>query len=161
MGTDLGVHYEAVLADLKRQRAVLAEQVDILDKTIAGIQRTLPGGPLPSPPILLNSLGNEQLRMVDINQRFAHISVRWGAIWHLAESVEPQKTGEVTAALMKGGYRYNGKTFANSVSAVLSTMKAKGEVEPVGDDGYRLTAHGRTVWDAIRNSERFKAAASI
>jgi hypothetical protein len=46
------------------------------------------------------------------------------------------------------------------VSAVLSGMKAKGEVEANDEGGYRLTNEGRNTWAMIRQGNKFRAAMS-
>jgi hypothetical protein len=46
------------------------------------------------------------------------------------------------------------------VSAVLSTMKAKGEVETNDDGGYRVTEQGLATWNGIRQGIKFKISTS-
>jgi hypothetical protein len=44
------------------------------------------------------------------------------------------------------------------VSAVLSGMKGKAEVETNAEGGYRLTEAGRSQWALIRQGNKFRAA---
>jgi Mn-dependent DtxR family transcriptional regulator len=79
----------------------------------------------------------------------------------LAEDVQGSaKTGELASALLEGGYRSQADRFPNLVSAALSGMKIKGEVETSEDDGYRLTKQGRQTWESIRHSSKFRHAIS-
>jgi len=93
--------------------------------------------------------------------------VRWGVIWYLAEDVEVHlprngsaKTGEIASALLAGGYRSKAERFPNLVSAVLSGLRTKGDVETSEDGGYRLTDQGRHTWESIRHSPKFRNAIS-
>jgi len=82
-------------------------------------------------------------------------------LWYLAEDAHGfVKTSEVAGALLAGGYKSEALRFPNLVSAVLSTMKAKGEVEPNDDGGYRLTEQGRLTWAHIRQGAKFRFATS-
>jgi hypothetical protein len=171
-------HYNAVLADLRsRQEALKAELRDV-DAAIAGIHRIL--GVVPdlsdpyaairdvdlspnvSPrPALQERRAPHGLATVPVGERFANISVRWGVLWFLAEYAQGyQRTGEIANALREGGYKSDAARFGNMVSAVLSAMKSRvpPEVETNEDGGYRITEHGRQVWQVIRRGSKFRAA---
>jgi hypothetical protein len=101
---------------------------------------------------------------MDRHTQFANISVRWGVLWFLAEFADGYvKTSEIANALLEGGYRSEAARFPNLVSAVLSSMKGKLEVQTNSDDGapgYCLTEKGRQTWAAIRQGSKFRAAIS-
>jgi hypothetical protein len=50
--------------------------------------------------------------------------------------------------------------FGSMVSAVVSNMKTKGEVEANEEGGYRLTEVGRHTWSLIRQGTKFREAIS-
>lgn len=155
-------HYAAVLADLRVWRARLEEEIEEIDGVIAGMERLAqvgastapPSQPIifePSPPMMPTRSANGPL--------FANISMRWSVLWHLTEFAKGfQKTGEITASLRENGYQTAAANLGNMVSAVLSSMKAKGEVESSVDGGYRITDAGRATWNLIKQGNKFKEA---
>jgi hypothetical protein len=158
-------HYMAVLADLRGRRAKLEAELHDVDAAIGGLQRLLgetltPSAvPLASSPQSSPNADVTQQPHVQAPQphsRFTNISVRWGTLWYLAEDAHDfVKTGEIANALLAGGYKTKAVNFPNMVSAVLSAMKDKGEVETKEDGGgYRLTEQGRRTWNAIRQGAR-------
>jgi hypothetical protein len=162
MSIDLAAHYRAVLDDLRKRRNALATEIAQLDASIATIGRQAKGVlkspllPIPEPADEQRSVGNEG------PGRFANMSVRWATLWVLAEArPAARKTAEVAQALLEGGYKTSmGERFGNSVSAVLSAMKSKGEIEVVVD-AYRITPTGQSAWDHIKTTDRFKATQQV
>ena len=154
-------HYMAVLADLRGRRLELETQIQRIDAAINGLL-VLVGQQPQQPAVSLPSSPPAQAAQHTAANRFSDISVRWGVLWYLADFAEGYvKTAEIADALLKGGYKSEAARFPNLVSAVLSTMKAKEEVEASNDDGasgYRLTEKGRQTWAAIRQGHKFKAA---
>jgi hypothetical protein len=170
-------HYAAVLAELQTRKSKLEAELREIDAMIGGLQRLIGDEPLqellvPSPQPsssaidlaqAINKLPGVNLALLSSRSRFSNISVRWGVIWYLAEDVvgpETAKTGEIASALLEGGHRTQAKRFPNLVSAVLSGMKTKGEVETGKDGGYRLTEQGRQTYESIRHSAKFRHAIS-
>jgi hypothetical protein len=153
-------HYFAVLADLRGRRHALEAQLRDVDAAIAGLQR-LVGAGMAAPVV---SVGASQAPAPEPSpeSRFSKISVRWGVLWHLSEFARDyEKTAQVTDALVAGGYQSRGSSrFGNMVSAVLSNMKAKGEVEANDEGGYRITEAGRHTWGLIRQGTKFREAIS-
>jgi hypothetical protein len=156
-------HYAAVLADLRARRERIEAELRDVDAAISGLQRLLGGEQAflqvgSNRPIILRDPFNEPPSYA----RYANISVRWGVLWHLSEhSTEFEKTAQITDALESGGYKSSGASrFGNMVSAVLSNMKAKGEVETNDDGGYRITETGRKTWNLIRQGAKFREAIS-
>jgi hypothetical protein len=162
-------HYSAVLGDLRVRREKLEAELRDIEAAIGGLQRLLgespviaqpwTGSPVVSPP---PSQARQTLK-ASPKARFSNISVRWGVLWFLAEDAGEAfvKTGEIASALLEGGYKTEAVRFPNLVSAVLSAMKTKGEVETSDDGGgYRLTEQGRATWNNIRHGAKFRYATS-
>ena len=152
-------HYTAVLADLRLRRSRLEAEILEIDALIQNLGRwgSSPAGPATSVPA--PSAAMELAKKVPANQRYSNISVRWAVLWHLTEFVNgDQKTGEIASALLAGGYQSDKPRFGNLVSAVLSTMKAKNEVEIGSDGGYRVSEVGRRNWNHIRHGLKFQKA---
>ena len=156
--------YTAFLAELRGRRAKLEAELKDVDVAIDSILRL--SGMMDSgvaPPHVLtvsqsSPLEGQSQATPRRHTRFANISVRWAVLWHLAEDVQGfEKTGEIASALRAGGYRTEATNFGNMVSAVLSTMKGKQEVES-SDDGYCLTDSGRQTWALIKQGTKFRAA---
>jgi hypothetical protein len=151
-------HYAAVMADLKARRSKLQIELNQIDAAIQGLQLILvePRGASINPDAAWSVSPKEP----PANQRYARISVRWGVLWKLAEySTDYEKTGQIADALLAGGYQTSGASrFGNMVSAVLSNMKTKGEVESNEEGGYRLTDAGRKTWELIKQGTKFKDA---
>ena len=158
MSVEILEHYRAVLDDLQKRRDALAEELEQLDSSIAIIRRqaqsaptqlslsaTVPSVSLTSSPTMLTP-------------NYSNMSVRWATLWYLSDNASRAfKTSEVAQAMRQGGYQTTmGDRFGNSVSAVLSSMRAKGEVEAVEDGAYRITEIGRSAWDHIRKTDRFQ-----
>ena len=94
-------------------------------------------------------------------ERYARVSVRWAALWHLAEFAQgPMRNGEIADAIREGGYQSKAGSFANAVSAVLYGMREKGEVDGNGDTGYYVTDKGRQTWALIKQGVKFRDATS-
>lgn len=159
-GPIMNEHYAAVLADLRTRRSQLQSELQDLESAISAINRLCGDQEIvPSyariAPVMTNSLEPRP------DARYANISVRWAVLWHLAEfASDYEKTGQIANALLAGGYKSDAAKFGNMVSAVLSNMKAKGEVEFVEDAGYRLSDDGRRTWNLIRQGSKFRAAIS-
>jgi hypothetical protein len=156
MATDgVYAHYEAVLADLRARRKSVQIELQELDAAIGSIQRLTRS---PAQPQLFEAAPTSAMAPAD-KARYSTISVRWGVLWHLAEFAGTNdKTGDIATALLAGGYQSDAAKFGNLVSAVLSNMKSKGEVEATEDGGYRLTETGRHTWAMIRQGAKFRDA---
>jgi hypothetical protein len=81
--------------------------------------------------------------------RFSAISMRWACLWMLAESQDGLSTSEIARRMREGGKASNAYNFLSTVSAVLSNMKSRGEVDQTGSD-WALTLLGHTAWSVIR-----------
>ena len=91
---------------------------------------------------------------------FSRMSVRWAVLWLLSEyETGPRRTSEIANALTAGGYKSGSDSFLNAVSAVLSGMKSKGEIDS-GPDGSVVTDKGRQTWKLIRQGAKFREATS-
>jgi hypothetical protein len=86
---------------------------------------------------------------------FAGISMRWAILSFFSQNRNgPQTLGLIVDALRAGGATTKGQSFNSNVSAVLSVMVSKGELDK-SEEGFALTDHGRTIWQGISNSEKF------
>jgi hypothetical protein len=146
---DLTEHYKAVLLDMKARRARLLAQISDLDVSIGAIQRQADAAKG-------FDVSSHTIPAVIAKPEYGKVSVRWGTMWHLAESVESAKTSDIATALLQGGFQTNAANFTNMVSAVLSAMKSSGEVELADGGEYRLTDLGREKWRGIKKSPKFK-----
>ncbi len=87
---------------------------------------------------------------------FAGISVRWSALYLLAELVSgPLTTPAIAETLQAGGYTTEGKNFNANVSAVLSVMTNQRKETELVDGGYQITELGRMAWAAIKNTPQW------
>ncbi len=152
-------HYTAVIDDLRRRRGKLETEIREIDALIRSLERvaSAPAGPaLSTPP---PSAVAELATKVPTNRRYSNISVRWAVLWYLTEFAEgDQKTAEIASALESGGNHSGASRFGNAVSAVLSTMKSKDEVEIGTDGGYRVSDVGRRNWTHIKLGKKFREA---
>jgi hypothetical protein len=159
-------HYAAVLSDLRARRAKLETELRDVDVAITSIQKLLGGTTAvalgSSPQFSPQAPAVLPAPTLKPQHRFSNISVRWSVLWYLAEDMADKfaRTSEIANALLAGGYKSEAVRFANLVSAVLSGMKGKGEVETNDDGGYRLTEQGRLTWANIRIGSKFKFATS-
>ena len=152
----LSEHYRAVLGDLQERRSLLAAELEQLDASIAVLQRQ--GNLALDPPKKPDVSPTYSPRQLGEMANYSHMSVRWATLWYLSGSAgTARKTGDIAKALRDGGYPTTmGDRFSNSVSAVLSAMKTKGEVETTEDGAYCITDNGQAAWDHIMKSARFR-----
>jgi hypothetical protein len=174
MNSDLYAHYEAVLnaekserdrlcAEIKRLNALLKQK----DAAIAALTASINvdnvaarafAKPLPfAQPV---GLGAQPQPTVPDNQIYASISVRWAILKFMADHTptgETRSIVDMAEALTAGGVRSGGVNFAANVSAVVSAMKNKTELEAAGDGKFRITTHGRDVWQSIKTSRQYTA----
>lgn len=163
--------YAPILAGLTRRRDELEAELASVNAAIANILPLAAGenpGYMPKivsrpsqPPGHSGIVGPHFDTMAAQTKvgNYSQISVRWAALWHLAEfATGPMRNGEIADAILTGGYRSGAGSFPNAVSAVLSGMRQKGEIDGSPDTGYSLTDFGRHIWETIRRSERFKSS---
>lgn len=155
-------HYQAVLRDLEQRRTRLQAELKDVEETAGRIRKLMSPqvslfGPTPTIPV----------PSVAVSQsRYSGMSVRWAILCLLAEDApRPLGTGEIAQILRDGGITSQSRSFNSNVSAVLSVMaNNRGEVETI-EGGYRLTAHGRDVWNGIKLTpqyqNRLSAGASV
>lgn len=156
--------YTAILAELMRRRDALTVEINGVNSAIAAIMPLSVGETTAAqavkPAIQVGVA--DSVRIEDhADQRFgdySRLSVRWAALWHLAEFARgPMRNGEIADAIRAGGYHSGAGSFPNAVSAVLSGMRTKEEIDGNPDTGYYLTDKGRQIWSTIRHSERFRS----
>jgi len=159
--SEMNEHYAVVLADLQTRRAKLAVEIQQIDAAISGLRTLIGQSAEVAPGFSPRSSLPQQMHGASLDStRFSNVSVRWGVLWYLAEFAEGYvKTATIADALLRGGYKSKAAQFPNLVSAVLSNMKTKEEVEANSDDGatgYQLTEKGRQTWTAIRQGHKFR-----
>lgn len=147
-------HYRAVLRDLEQRQLACQKELAELEQTISAIRNLLP-----SAQPQLDLAANRMMRSAQDNAsgKYANMSVRWAVLNLLAENAPgPMPTSEIASSLLKGGIRSSSRNFNSNVSAVLSTMaNTREEVETV-EGNYKITEHGREVWNAIKLSEPYR-----
>lgn len=171
MDSDLYAHYEAVLNAERAERERLCAEIRRLnqllkqkDAVISALATSLSNDdavmrskakPLPFP----QPVGLGAAPAAPENQIYAGISVRWAILSLMTDHAPAESLGtaEMADALTAGGVRSGGLNFAANVSAVVSDMvKNRNELEPIGEGKYRITQHGREVWQAIKVSRRYR-----
>jgi len=86
---------------------------------------------------------------------YAGMSVRWAILYLLSGKEQAMTTDEIADVLKNGGVTSNAQRFAGNVSAILSGMRnERQEVEQVAE-GYRITQHGRDVWEGIKRTPQW------
>lgn len=134
--------YDQMLNELENRRATLVVELEKIERLITAFKATHN-----TPPIFPPSTIRE------VNP-YAAMSVRWAVLKLLFEyAVRPLKTAEISDALMDGGNNYATKT---NVSAVVSDMLNKRGELKIEDDGYVLTDTGKTTWQSITHSARYR-----
>jgi hypothetical protein len=165
--------YTSILAELRRRRDALAAELRGVEMAIAAIL-PLAGGESAGGRSTQLSVPQERpdasatTTAVVVSDRvaaelvsqvgdYSRLSVRWAALWHLGEFAKgPMRNSEIADAIRAGGYQSSAGSFPNAVSAVLSAMRAKGEIDGNVEIGYFLTDKGRQIWETIKRSERFR-----
>lgn len=159
MTSGLVEHYRAVLADLQGQHKKLSAELADIEFAMAAIGRRLGNAStqLASAPVQ----ADRQAGKLEAAINYANISVRWAVLALLAEVADgPMGTGAIAEALQARGVVKEGPSrFGNIVSAVISNLKTKGEVESV-DGLYQLTDPGRTMWAHIKAGSKFRLSQS-
>lgn len=147
MAEELLDHLVAVYEFLDKKRLNLKREYDEAETTLAGIRREITKLRDVHPMLFPESERPER-------KMYQNISMRWAVLWFLnEESSGPAQTSQIADALRAGGIAER-PNFNSIVSAILSQMVGKGEIEKA-DTGVRLTPHGIAAWDAIRRSAKF------
>lgn len=169
----IGHSYEEVLGDLEARRQRCADELKMLDGMISNLRQfitlqhpqpnsgVLPLQPRPFTahnPALASSGG---IPDSSGEKKYFNMSVRWAILYLLADASEPMGRAEIAEALSAGGITSNALSFASNVSAVLSVMaKERDEVEQM-ESGFRITAHGREVWEGIKRTPQWASRAAL
>ncbi len=148
--------YQQTLDDLELRRARCLEDLRKIEAAITGLRAAMEVAvniPSAKETVAVHISTPSEIRR-QAQQRYANISVRWAVLKFLAEhSLQPQKTADISVALLEGG---NEKASKATVSAVISAMNKKNEVMWDAEaQGYKLTITGRSAWGAIVNSARY------
>lgn len=149
--------YQQTLDDLEFRRTRCIDELRKVEAAIAGLRAAMEVSVhiTPGPTsIAFHPAATPSAIRQEATQRYANMSVRWAVLKFLAEhSVQPQKTADISAALLEGR---NEKASRATVSAVISAMNKKAEVMWDADNqGYKLTVTGRSAWGAIVNNPKY------
>lgn len=147
--------YEQTLSDLKLRRARCLEDLKTIEAAIAGLRAAMDITIIkPSGSVVASVAKVPMTAEDDPKQEFTKMSVRWGILKLLSQSLDPLRSSEISDALVAGG---NPKASRSTVSAIMSDMVNKrGEAELHPETGgYLLTANGEAAWKAIEHSERY------
>ncbi|MFI5087382.1 MAG: hypothetical protein ACHP7I_03225 [Terriglobales bacterium] len=142
-------HYQIVLQDLERKRAKYKADLADIEQAIGGIRKLM------ATNASLFAAMPQQAQPA----KYAGMSVRWAIMNFLAEdvgNVPIVDTATIAQALLNGGITSRGQNFNSNVSAVLSTMKERGEVEQLETGSYQLTPHGANVWHTIKLTPQYR-----
>jgi len=164
MDKDLYDHYKAVLAaeeteakQLESEKQRIEAKLEVVHASIARILAKLSAYEEAIAPKTINLFAAPLV--VPERLKYAGMSVRWGILNLMADSgVDQLGTTNIADALIAGGVRSNGQNFNANVSAVVSEMhRKKNELEPGDADGtYRITQHGREVWESIKHTPQYR-----
>lgn len=136
----------AVYEHLEAKRQRLRREHEEIEATLAGIRKEIAALRVVQPHLFPEVEGPASMT-------YRNISLRWAILWILSEAVTPQTTTGIADLLRQGGVPER-RNFNSIVSAILSQMASKTEIQREGN-GYKLTDTGRSAWEAIRRSERF------
>ena len=150
----MSIRYRSMWIELMNRREALTKELAGVSAAIAAIA-----------PLAVDEPDPADLTVVRIVEpvatpgQYAKVSVRWAALWHMAEfATGPMRTYELADAIRLGGYQSDAESFPNAVSAVLSGMRENGEVDGSSDAGYYLTEKGRQTWALIKQGKKFRDA---
>lgn len=146
MSDSLREHLLATIAHISTKQSRLMVELEEVEGLLRSLRREV--GSLPTTGRLVFPTPQPQ-------GPFAGISVRWSVFLFLAEYARgPETSGVIADALRDGGSVSQAISFNSNVSAVLSQMANKGEVEKIGDR-FSLTRKGMEAWHGISQSEKF------
>jgi hypothetical protein len=141
MSDSIYVYYQGVLQDLEERKAPLEAKLKEIEALMEGIQKLMPAKPLYR--VSVTSL-----------ERYKNMSMRWAILQHLTEFADSAlPTAEIANGLSTNGFEPTG-SFNSKVSAILSQMVTKNEVEKDGQN-WMISDHGRVMWESIKHSEKY------
>jgi hypothetical protein len=158
MAADVAGHYRFVLDDLREQRDRLKQDLAETEAAISALQRRVPAANVADMPLVPSYMSAAAESRPDAAVDYTKMSLRWAVLSYLSDVAKgPAGTGAITAALEARGMQSRSQSrFGNLVSAVLSNLRVKGEVQAVDDGLYQLTEAGRTMWAHIKTSPKFQ-----
>jgi hypothetical protein len=147
---------EAITVELRGVNAAIAAILPLVGGESAASRLTQPAVNIDIVPVIRPTTAH--VTATPRVGNYSRLSVRWAALWHLAEFAQgPMRNAEVADAIRSGGYHSGASSFPNAVSAVLSSMRSKGEIDGSPEAGYYLTDKGREIWETIKRSDRFRS----
>src|SRR5258708_7886358 len=117
--------YQQTLDDLEFRRARSLDELRRIEAAMTGLRAAMEISVHMTPGPNSAIATPAEIRH-EAQQRYSEMSVRWAVLKFLAEhSLQPQKTADISSALLEGG---NPKASKATVSAVVSAMNKKNEV---------------------------------
>jgi len=153
MGNNIN-SYQQTLDDLELRKTRCLEDLRKIEAAITGLRAAMEVAVNRARETVVVHIATPSEARQAARQRYANMSVRWAILKFLYEhSMQPQKTADISAALLEGG---NEKASKATVSAVISAMNKKNEIMSDADNqGYKLTIAGRSAWGAIVNNSKY------
>lgn len=170
MDKELYEHYKAILAaeqaeakqlEIEKQR--VETKIETVRASIARIRAKIEAHEeaIAVKPMNLFSTSPSPLAIPE-RLKYAGMSVRWAILNLMADGwVDQLTTPQMAEALIAGGVSSRGQNFNANVSAVVSEMhRQKNELAPGGTEPgtYRITPHGREVWESIKHTGKYRFA---
>jgi hypothetical protein len=148
-------HYAAVLEDLKSRRIPITTEIESLSKKLSEIDLLISG---------INNMSvdvpsSDTISLLDPfpspSMPYVLMSMRWAILYMLVEHTDTALTSaEIGSRLIKGGFNES-SNFNSKVSAILSQMLVRTEVEKA-EMGWVSSKHGEDVWKNIKIGDKFK-----
>jgi hypothetical protein len=150
-------HYQAVLNDLLQKREPLLKQMDDLAAKIEEFNLLIEGirTAMTNSALGVSGLSGSSSDVEPPSSYYKHMSMRWAILRLLADHCkgEAMPTSSIADCLIRGGFAQS-SNFNSKVSAILSQMLGKGEVEKKNQD-WAICGHGREVWDSIKKGDKY------
>jgi hypothetical protein len=151
--------YNSMWIELMHRRELLTKELAAVNAAIAALAPLALYEPDPADLTVVASV--QFVEPVATPGQYAKVSVRWAALWHMAEFASgPMRNFELADAIRQGGYQSKAGNFPNAVSAVLCGMRERGEVDGTSDGGYYVTEKGKQTWALIKQGKKFRDATS-
>jgi chemotaxis receptor (MCP) glutamine deamidase CheD len=149
--------WQETVRDLERRKMSLLQEIEDIEKTLAGLSRVYRFGQSTNGALAEQALVQQASSESAVTPpaRFGSMSVRWGVLWLLNDDLaHGASTSEIAQKLVEGGVVSKSANFNSNVSAVLSAMRDRGEVLQNAST-WLITEDGRQAWTHIRSSRVF------
>jgi hypothetical protein len=149
---NMNEHYIAVLADLTARRKPIASEINALAKRLEELDALING--IQSVAVKTDKAASDTPGPLDSTVDYSDMSMRWAILYMLTEhTTNTLTTAEISSRMTAGGFILS-PNFNSKVSAILSQMSAKDEVER-DEFGWAISTHGKEVWKSIKVGDKF------